>query len=201
MSKALIIVDVQYDFLEGGALAVPHSNEILPEIKKYIEKYNFIVATMDWHPKNHISFASRHEKEIGEVILLEHTIQQILWPDHCVQDTEGSKIHKEIIQHAHKIDYVLQKGDNSEIDSYSAFFDNHKQSKTKLDDILCSHKIQEVHVCGLATDYCVKFTVLDALKLGYKVGLLKEGSRAVNIKADDERKAIQDMLNKGAFLV
>ncbi len=200
MNTALIIVDVQHDFLEGGALAVPQSNEIVPKITQYMETYDFIVATMDWHPEHHISFASRHGKKIGDTIIVEHDVPQIVWPDHCVQETYGAELHREIAQHGHTIDYYLKKGANSDIDSYSAFFDTYR-NKTELDDVLRSHKIQELHVCGLATDYCVYFTVIDALELGYRVGLLKQACKAVNLKEGDEEKAIHNMQIKGAFVL
>lgn len=197
--KGLLIVDIQYDFCSGGALEVKGANEIIPIVNNLIEKYTkenkFIVATLDWHPSNHGSFASNSGGKIGEVGEL-NGIPQIWWPDHCIQNTHGSKLHKNLKNLENKI----YKGQNSKYDSYSGFFDANGDA-TKLNNLLKSHNIDTLEIVGLATDYCVKFTVLDALKLGYKVNLITTGCRGVNLSPADSKKAIKEMERLGAKII
>lgn len=196
MKKALIIVDVQNDFCDGGALAVPGANEIIPYINLLMEKgeYDQIIATQDWHPANHKSFASNNNMNVGENIIL-NGVPQFMWPDHCVQNTFGAEFHKDL--NKDKINHIIQKGKNTEIDSYSGFQDNNHFMKTGLDDYLKSHDIELVEIVGLATDYCVKFTCIDALASGYVTWLHFNGTRAVNVKPDNGKDAIIEMLQRG----
>lgn len=198
--NCLLIIDVQNDFCEGGNLAVKDSSEIIPVINNLIDKFNksndLIVATKDWHPADHKSFASVSNKKIGEVGVL-NGLPQVWWPDHCIENTKGSEFHPELLP----IKNIIYKGNDKEVDSYSGFFDNNKVHKTELDDMLKRHNIDTLYVVGLATDYCVKFTVLDALSLGYKVYLVKDGCRGVNINPDDSEKAIDEMKKAGAIII
>ncbi len=196
---ALIVVDVQNDFLKGGALAVPEGNSIIPVINNLADKFEHIIYTQDWHPKDHKSFASSHPgRVIGEIISL-GGLQQFLWPDHCVQNSFGAEFHNELALAAgHK---VFRKGMNPEVDSYSAFYDNVRYNTTGLTDYLIMNAIGKVYICGLATDYCVKFSVLDALNDGFDTVLITDATKAVNVQPGDYEKALQEMKNAGAQLI
>lgn len=198
--KALLIIDVQNDFCEGGNLAVKNSLEIIPVVNDMIKKFeiknDFIIATKDWHPANHKSFASVSNTKIGELGIL-NGLPQVWWPNHCIENTKGSELHKELLP----IKNIVYKGNDPEVDSYSGFFDNNKVHETNLNKILKENNIDTLYILGLATDYCVKFTVLDALSLGYKVYLVADGCRGVNINPDDSEKAMQEMKNAGAVII
>ena len=193
MKKALIIVDLQNDFCGGGALAVPGASEIIPYINLLMEEnqYEQIVLTQDWHPADHKSFASNNGQKVGDTIIL-NGIPQHMWPDHCVQGTFGAEFHKDL--NRDKVTHIIQKGTNVDFDSYSGFQDNNHFTKTGLDDFLKYHEIQLVEIVGLALDYCVKFTCLDAAQLGYVTCLHFNGSRAVNVKPDSGKNAIYEMV-------
>ena len=196
--KALIIVDMQNDFCPGGALAVKEGDQIVSLINKLQSKFELIVATQDWHPQNHKSFASNNGKKVGEVVEL-NGLKQILWPDHCIQNSHGAKLVAGLDQK--KIDRIFQKGTDPEIDSYSGFFDNGHKKKTGLDEYLRKKGVDEVFVVGLATDYCVKFTALDAVDLGFKTHLIQDACRGVNLSKDDAAQAIQQMRDKGVGII
>ncbi|AFR36313.1 bifunctional nicotinamidase/pyrazinamidase [Riemerella anatipestifer] len=200
MKKALIVVDVQNDFCEGGALAVPNANEIIPYINLLIEEnqYDKIIFTQDWHPANHKSFASNNGKKVGETISL-NGVPQFMWPDHCVENSFGAEFHKDL--DTSKVDYIVKKGKNPEIDSYSAFQDNNHFMKTGLADYLKENDIQLVEIVGLALDYCVKYTCLDAVKEGFLTCLHFNGTRAVNVKPENGRDAIYEMLENGVTIL
>ncbi len=193
MKKALIIVDVQNDFCEGGALAVPGANQIIPYINLLMEEneYDEIILTQDWHPENHKSFATTNGKKEGETIIL-NGIPQFMWPDHCVQGTFGAEFHKDL--NLEKVTHTIQKGTDVEFDSYSGFQDNNGKVKTGLDDYLKYHDIELVEIVGLALDYCVKYTCLDAAQLGYVTCLHFNGTRAVNARPDNGKDAIYEMV-------
>ncbi|MCH7413911.1 bifunctional nicotinamidase/pyrazinamidase [Belliella sp. R4-6] len=197
--KALIIVDVQNDFLPGGELAVKEGDQIIPIINQLQEKFDFIVATQDWHPADHGSFADNHKgKNIGEFIEL-NGVSQILWPIHCVQGSFGAEFHSDLKRDKWKA--IFQKGMNPKVDSYSGFFDNNRQGDTGLGKFLKDSGVDEVFVCGLAEDYCVKFTVLDGISEGFKTHLILDATRAVNLKEGDFAKAMIEMENAGADIV
>lgn len=193
MKKALIIVDVQNDFCEGGSLAVPGANEIIPYINLLMQDniYDEIILTQDWHPADHKSFASNNGKKIGETIIL-NGIPQFMWPDHCVQGTPGADFHPDL--NREKVTHIIQKGTNPDYDSYSGFQDNNQMVKTGLEDYLKYHDIELVEIVGLAMDYCVKYTCLDAAKIGFVTCLHFNGTRAVNASPDNGQKAIYEML-------
>jgi len=176
--KALIIVDIQNDFIPGGALAVPDGDKIITRINEIQKKFDIVVATQDWHPANHKSFASQHEGKTPFDIVDLNGIQQTLWPDHCIQGTRGAELHKDL--NTNKIDAIFRKGTNPEIDSYSAFYDNNHKKITGLNGYLKDRNVTAVFICGLAADYCVYYTALDALSLGYDTTILDESTKAID---------------------
>ena len=198
MTSALLLIDIQHDFLHGGALAVPNGNEVIPIANAMMERFDTVIATQDWHPAGHGSFASTHAKSQYEVIDL-HGLPQVLWPDHCIQGTHGAEFHPTL--HTDRFDQVIRKGSDPTVDSYSGFADNGGRIQTELDESLRSKGIQTLYICGLATDYCVKFTVLDALTRGYTVYLIVDGCRGVNQHIHDSQKAILEMEKAGAKLI
>lgn len=199
MKKALLLIDIQNDFCPEGALAVPNGNEVVPVANGLARSsfYDLVVATQDWHPPRHGSFASSHGKKPFEEIDL-HGLQQTLWPDHCVQGSHGAAFHPML--DTRRIHTVVVKGTDPKVDSYSGFLDNGGRNDTGLHAHLQEHEIGEVHILGLATDYCVKFTTLDAVKLGYKATVVRDGCRGVNIAKDDSDKAFEMMRAAGAVI-
>jgi len=196
--RALVIVDVQNDFCPGGALAVPGGDTIIPVVNSLTEKFDVVVQTQDWHPPNHRSFASNHEgKEPYETVEMEYG-EQVLWPDHCVQGSEGAEFHANL--HTLKTRIIIRKGFRPEIDSYSAFFENDHETETGLDAWLKSMDVDHLFVCGLATDFCVKWTALDARKLGYKVSLIEDASRGIDIEGS-VGKAVKEMEDTGVEII
>jgi nicotinamidase/pyrazinamidase len=192
---ALILVDIQYDFLPGGALAVPQGDEILPIIASLQPMFDHLVATQDWHPAHHGSFAVNHPgTQPGQQIVLEG-LSQILWPVHCVQGTSGADFSTTLDRS--KWNAIFQKGKNPSVDSYSGFFDNARRGDTGLGDYLKQQGIRRVFVAGLALDYCVKFTALDAVSLGFETLLLTDATRAVNLQPEDGQRALEEMKAAG----
>ena len=195
--NVLLLVDIQNDFLPpAGAMAVPEGDQIIAVANAASEAAEHVVATQDWHPADHGSFASQHEGvEIGQVFQLDG-LPQIGWPDHCIQDSRGADFAAAL--HTDKIDHVTRKGTDRRIDSYSGFFDNGHRKATDLHDYLQSVGASELTVMGLATDYCVKFTVLDALELGYRVNVVLAGCRGVELNPGDVQRAIAELESAGA---
>ena len=200
-ARALLLVDIQNDFCAGGALAVPEGDSTVDVANAMIHwcliRGDSIAASQDWHPANHGSFASQHGVKPYSQGMLDG-LPQTFWPDHCVQNTEGAELHP--LLNSQHIDIVFPKGEAVNIDSYSAFYDNGHRQKTGLDEWLRGQKVSELIVMGLATDYCVKFTVLDALKLGYEVNVITDGCRGVNINPHDSAEAFMEMAAAGATL-
>ena len=197
--KALIVVDVQNDFCPNGKLAVNEGDQVVDPINKLMEtgKYDLIVATLDWHPQNHKSFASNNNANVFSMGTLGNQ-PQVMWPDHCVQNSYGAQVHPKL--NINYIQHFVKKGTNPEIDSYSGFFDNDKKSATGLHDLLSKNEIVEVDVVGLALDYCVKSTAEDAKILGYKTNVLVNLTRAVNMNKGDDQKAIEDLKKVGVVV-
>lgn len=199
MKKALIMVDLQNDFCSGGSLAVPGGEEVIPIANQLQPLFDLVVATQDWHPKNHSSFASNHlSHQVGDVIRLDG-LEQIVWPDHCVQDSHGAEFHREL--NTHLIKKIFHKGTDQNIDSYSAFFDNAHRRQTGLSDFLKQEHIQRIYLMGLATDYCVKYSALDALKEGFDVSVIIDACRGVELNPGDISKAIEEMKAAGAHII
>ncbi|WGA39024.1 bifunctional nicotinamidase/pyrazinamidase [Escherichia fergusonii] len=199
--RALLLVDLQNDFCAGGALAVPEGDntvDIANQLINWCQSRDIpVIASQDWHPANHGSFASQHQVAVYSQGMLDG-LPQTFWPDHCVQNSEGAALHPLLKQKA--INRIFHKGENPLVDSYSAFFDNGRRQKTTLDEWLREHNIGELIIMGLATDYCVKFTVLDALQLGYCVNVITDGCRGVNINPQDSAQAFMEMSVAGATL-
>lgn len=194
-NRALILVDIQNDFCPGGALAVPDGDQVVAVANRIQKAFDLVVATQDWHPADHKSFADNHEnRNPGEVIDLDG-LSQVLWPVHCVQGSDGAAFRDDLDMEG--VARVFQKGTDAGIDSYSGFFDNGHRKATGLGDYLRGKKVERVFVMGLATDYCVKFTALDAAKEGFAVTLVEDGCRAVNLAEGDGEKAIEEMRAAG----
>lgn len=191
---ALLLVDLQNDFCPGGALAVPEGDLVVPIANRLIDAFDLVVATQDWHPAEHGSFAANHPGERpGDVIELDG-LEQVLWPVHCVQNTPGAEFHPEL--NLDRVTHVFQKGTDPKVDSYSGFFDNGRAA-TGLGDYLREQGVRRVYVCGLATDYCVAFTALDAAELGFETYLVEDACRGVNLKPGDVDRAVSDMQSRG----
>jgi nicotinamidase/pyrazinamidase len=197
--NALILVDIQNDFLPGGALAVPEGDQVIPVANRVQAAFPLVVATQDWHPAAHGSFAANHPgRSPGEVIQL-GGLTQILWPVHCVQDTPGAAFASGL--DTGHVARVFPKGTDPSIDSYSGFFDNGHRQATGLGDYLREHGVTAVHVLGLATDYCVKFTALDARTLGFETTLILDGCRGVNLHPGDVDRALAELRAAGVRLI
>jgi len=199
MMRAIVLVDLQYDFCPGGALAVARGDETIAVAQRLMPKFDVVVATQDWHPPNHASFAVNHPGTTpGQVIEL-NGLPQVLWPAHCVQHTRGAELHE--LLDKQRITAVFRKGVDPEIDSYSGFYDNGHRKTTGLGDWLAERDLRQLYVLGLATDYCVKFTVLDARNLGFDVWLVEDGCRAVELAPGDGDRAIAAMREAGATIL
>ena len=197
--KALIIVDLQHDFCPGGSLAVSGGDEIVPLANQLQSKFDLVIASQDWHPHDHISFAANHQdRAVGEVILVDD-IPQVLWPVHCVQGTHGAMFHSDF--DISRVQKIVHKGIDSKVDSYSAFYDNEHLRSTGLSDYLRSEGVEEVYIMGLATDYCVKYTALDAVHDGFKVNVITDGCRGVELNDGDSAKAFAEMQTVGVKLL
>jgi nicotinamidase/pyrazinamidase len=195
--KALIIVDVQNDFLPGGALAVPEGDRIIPVINELSQDFDLVFTTQDWHPPNHCSFAASYpDKKIGDRILIDGQ-EQILWPVHCVQNTYGAELAVGLSPKVISGGVHISKGTDELVDSYSGFFENLRKRSTGLEILLRQHGADDLTIVGLATDYCVKATVLDARDLGFKVTVYENACRAVNLAPDDGANALAAMRQAG----
>ena len=198
--RALVLVDLQYDFMPGGALAVAHGDETIPVARKLMPRFDIVVATQDWHPRDHKSFAANNPgRQVGELVPTSLGGSQVMWPVHCVQGTRGADLHESLERS--QITAVFRKGIDPDVDSYSGFFDNGHNKATGLGDWLKQKRVDRLYVLGLATDYCVKFTVLDARDLGFDVWLIEDGSRGVDLSPDDTDKAIAEMRDHGATII
>lgn len=198
--KALIMVDLQNDFCEGGSLAVPQGDDLIPIANQLQPYFDVVIATQDWHPRDHTSFAANHPGyKIGDGIIVDNHIFQILWPDHCVQNSKGAEFHPDL--NIQNVDKIFHKGIDKKIDSYSAFFDNAHLRSTGLSDYLRHQKIAEVYILGLATDYCVKYSSLDAVHLKFNVYVIEDACRGVEINPGDTMRAFEEMKKAGVHLI
>jgi nicotinamidase/pyrazinamidase len=196
--KALILVDIQNDFCPGGALAVNEGDRIVPVVNRLLPHFDLVVATQDWHPEGHGSFATSHGKHPGDLHELAG-MPQVMWPDHCVQKTEGAEFHPALDMKP--VEAVFRKGTDPAIDSYSGFYDNGRKKSTGLVGYLKEKGVTEVYVVGLATDYCVKFTALDAKQAGFDTTVIEDATRGVNLAPGDVDRAIADMKAAGIHVV
>jgi nicotinamidase/pyrazinamidase len=197
--KALIIVDLQNDFLSGGALAVPHGDQVIPLANKLQQRFDLVLATQDWHPPDHGSFATNHpKKNPGDRIMLDG-IEQILWPVHCVQKTHGAEFFPSF--NTKRIAHVFHKGIDPRIDSYSTFFDNAHRRPTGLAEYLKARSIKDIYLLGLALDYCVKYSALDARQLGLNTHVILDGCRGIDLEPGDIDRTLDEMKRVGAILL
>ena len=197
MNSALIIIDMQNDFCTGGALAVKDGEKIIQCINDAQKEFKTIILTQDWHPQEHSSFASNHGAEPYTNIDMEYG-SQILWPDHCVQGSTGANFHRDL--NTNKSDLILRKGSNPKIDSYSAFFENDKNTTTGLEGYLRKKDIKRLYLCGLAFDYCVFYSALDGANLGFEVNVFKDLTKAIDLN-DSKKTAKKSMIEKGIKLI
>jgi nicotinamidase/pyrazinamidase len=200
VKRALVLVDLQNDFIPGGSLAVRDGDAVIPVANGVQKKaFDLIVATQDWHPRNHGSFASNHPgKHPGDMAEL-GGLAQVLWPDHCVQGSRGAEFHP-VLDRA-RVTKVFRKGTDPEIDSYSTFFDNAHRKSTGLGEYLKEQNVTDVYLLGLATDYCVKYSALDAVHLGFKTHVVIDGCRGVELSAGDTQAAVDEMRTAGVEIL
>jgi nicotinamidase/pyrazinamidase len=197
--NGLILVDIQNDFCSEGSLAVPAGDEIVSLANSLQEHFDYVIATQDWHPQDHVSFADNHPgMQVGDVISV-HGHPQILWPSHCVQGTTGAEFHPELDTVC--IDKIFYKGSDKTVDSYSAFFDNEHKRATGLADYLKENGITDIFIIGLATDYCVKYTCMDAIALGFKTYVIIDACRGIALKTEDVQNAIDEMKSLGVKII
>jgi nicotinamidase/pyrazinamidase len=197
--KALVLVDLQYDFCPGGALAVPRGDETIEIANRVARRFDLIVATQDWHPAEHGSFAANHDGAHPYDLIDLHGLEQVLWPVHCVQGSRGAELHADLEQT--RITRVFQKGTDAKVDSYSGFHDNGRRKSTGMGEWLKEQGVDTIYALGLATDYCVKFTALDAVADGFSVYLIADGCRAVELSPGDGDRAIEAMRAAGVTVL
>jgi len=199
LARMLLVIDVQNDFCPGGSLAVEEGDQVVPVINRLMPLFNRVVATQDWHPKDHVSFASSHPgKKVLDVVDADG-IEQVLWPDHCVQGTRGAELSPRL--EVGRIELVLRKGLHRGLDSYSAFFENDHKTDTGLRYYLSGLGAREILVCGLATDYCVRASALDARGLGFEVTVIRDACRGVDFPTGSVEKAFSEMKAAGVRLI
>jgi nicotinamidase/pyrazinamidase len=196
--KALVLVDIQNDFCPGGALAVPDGDSIVSTVNRLQKVFGLVAATQDWHPRGHGSFAASHGKNVYDVVEI-HGAPQTLWPDHCVQGTRGAELVETLDRT--RIARIFRKGTDPEIDSYSGFLDADHKHSTGLADFLREHGVDEVYIAGLATDYCVKYTALDAAALGFQAYVIEDACRGVNLQPGDTDEALREMKAAGVKII
>lgn len=197
-NQALIVVDVQNDFLETGSLPVPEGSKVIPVINKVMPLFQTVVLTQDWHPAEHKSFASNHEDKKPYDVTTMLYGQQVLWPVHCVQNSKGAELAEAL--EVKGTEFNVRKGTNPEVDSYSAFFEADGKSKTILADWLRKQGITEVFLCGLATDFCVSWSALDAVKEGFKTFIIEDACRGIDV-GGSMKAAKQQWKDKGVGAV
>lgn len=195
---ALLVIDLQNDFCPGGALAVPGGDEIIPVINRLIEAHEHVILTQDWHPADHLSFASQHEgkEPYGSTEMPYGT--QTLWPDHCVQGTKGARFHPDV--HANKAELIIRKGFRRGIDSYSAFFENDRETPTGLAGYLRERGITRLVLGGLAADFCVRWSAIDGRRLGFEVAVVEEATRGIDLGGSLEA-GWREMREAGAEII
>jgi nicotinamidase/pyrazinamidase len=195
--KALILVDIQNDFLKGGSLEVPGGNDIIPVCNFMQHYFELVVATQDWHPENHKSFARMHSMmNVYDVIDLKG-LEQVLWPDHCVQGSTGAEFSREL--HLNRAEAIFRKGTDPDIDSYSGFFDNGHRKTTGLSAYLKSKGVTDVYISGLAADFCVYYTAKDALAEGFNTFIIEDAVKP--IKKQGFEKAKEDIIENGGKII
>lgn len=197
--KALLVVDVQNDFCPGGSLAIKQGDEIIPVINKLMTKFPLVIGTQDWHPANHLSFAANHKGKKPLNIINLQGIEQVLWPNHCVQGSRGADFHHQL--NTVGFNLIIRKGSNPQLDSYSAFYENDKKTQTGLSGYLKGLTISQLYLCGLAMDYCVFYSAMDAVNQGFSVFVIEDACRGVDFPTGSMRKALQTMQQSGIHII
>ncbi len=194
--NALILENMQNDLLPGGAVAVPHGDKVIPILNRLMDHFDLVIATKTWHPRGHVSFASAHPgKSPGDVIEVDGS-PQILWVDHCVQHTAGAELADAL--NAARIDYVLYKGMDPSVGSYSSFFDNNRRNPTGLAEYLVDNLVRELFICGVATEYAVRHTTIDACRMDFATYLIQDACRGLELHTGDIQQALEDTVEAGA---
>ncbi|WP_455382456.1 bifunctional nicotinamidase/pyrazinamidase [Salinispira pacifica] len=197
--RALLVIDVQNDFCPGGSLAVKEGDRVVPVINRLMSLFPLVVATRDWHPEGHISFASRHAgRKPGEAVKVDG-VDQMLWPDHCVKASAGAQFHPDLDQRP--VNLILNKGTRKELDSYSAFFENDRTTATGLESYLRGLGFSEVYICGLAEDVCVFFSATDARRLDFRTYVIADAVRGVDMPGGALASARKQMESDGVIYV
>ena len=194
MGSALLVIDVQHDFCPGGALPVTDGDAVVAAANRLMPEYDLVVATQDWHPADHCSFASQHPAALYDSVCI-GGVEQTLWPDHCVQGSAGAALHPGL--DTGRVNLILRKGMRPVLDSYSAFFENDRRTATGLAGFLTELGVRQVALCGLATDYCVCYSALDAARLGFAVEVLTGACRGVDLPAGNVQRAVAEMRAAG----
>ncbi len=197
--KALVVVDIQNDFCPGGALEVTQGDEIIPIVNRIMISFNKIIATQDWHPQNHQSFASNNEGSAPYDVINLGVTEQVLWPDHCIMGTTGSEFHKDL--HTDHFDLIIRKGQHREIDSYSGFLENDKITETGLRGYLQGLELKTIYIAGLATDYCVFYTAIDAVNYGFNVYLIEDACRGIDVPENNIKNSLESMKKAGIQII
>jgi nicotinamidase/pyrazinamidase len=197
--SALLIVDLQIDFCPGGNLAVPEGDRIIPLVNRLTRGFERVVATQDWHPRDHVSFASNHPGKNPFDTIQTAEGEQVLWPDHCVTGTRGAEFHPELETLA--FDLIIRKGSNRNLDSYSAFFENDHETPTGLHFYLQGLELKSVYLVGLALDVCVYYSALDALRLGFDVTLVEDACRGIDSPPGSSKVRLEEMKKSGAHIL
>jgi nicotinamidase/pyrazinamidase len=195
--KTLVLIDIQNDFMPGGSLAVEKGDEIVPLVNELQKKFDLVIATQDWHADGHSSFASAHENAKVFDLLKLNGLDQVLWPDHCVQNTSGAEFHPEL--DTNRIETIFRKGTDLAIDSYSGFYDNAHLKSTGLSGYLKDKGVKNVYFAGLAADYCVAYSVLDSIAEGFNTTLIEDATRAIDKEGFDKMKL--EILRKGGIIL
>jgi nicotinamidase/pyrazinamidase len=195
--KTLLVIDVQNDFMPGGSLAVPNGNKIVPVINSIQDRFDLVVATQDWHPKAHSSFAVNQDGKSDFEKIEWRGKMQTLWPEHCVQGSQGAALHPEL--DTTKYEAIFRKGTDKNIDSYSAFYDNNQLKPTGLNGYLKEKGASQLYFCGLASDICVYFSICDAIKEGFECFFIEDASKALDIEAFENIKI--QMIAMGVHII
>jgi nicotinamidase/pyrazinamidase len=196
---ALILTDLQNDFLPGGALPVPGGQEVVPLANRLMREFDLVVAIQDWHPRNHVSFAVNHPGRKVRDVVQADGLEQILWPVHCVQGSWGADFHPDLNRSG--LHEIVRKGVNPRVDSYSAFRDNARQASTRLEGLLRERGVEEVYIAGVATDFCVRATAMDALDLGFRTSMVLDACRGIAPREGDICGAVEEMRRSGVIIL
>lgn len=196
---ALIMIDLQKDFCFGGSLAVPDADSIIPLVNQIQKHFSRVLASKDWHPGHHSCFASSHPGHVAGEVMMVNNLVQTLWPEHCLQESVGAEFHDDL--ETGRIEKIIYKGTDQQVHSYSAFYDDARIRQTELEAYLHEHHIKDLYILGLATDFCVRFSALDALQAGFNVYVIRDACRGIDFKPGDSELAFEEMRAAGAHII